>query len=183
MQERLFRDRRGNGGPGRQDRTTLMKQEYQPHGEKDATYGAARTFFGATLLAKELHYSRCADQGGRADGRHVLRLRPEGNEDDVDAQKMRDFADKAAKCSRKRQRRADSKRRKPPPAKGSVYRTRRARRYHIVSHLCINVLQRKLCRMATRASSCNSMAKRRCRPRVAENDSAGAPPPPQSGRY
>ena len=76
---------------------TLMKQEYQPHGEKDATYGAARTFFGATLMAKELHYSGAPI---KVDGQTVATFcvfDRRGTRDDVDAQKMRDFADKAAK--------------------------------------------------------------------------------------
>ena len=76
---------------------TLMKQEYQPHGEKDTTYGAARTFFGATLMAKELHYSGAPI---KVDGQTVATFcvfDRRGTRDDVDAQKMRDFADKAAK--------------------------------------------------------------------------------------
>ena len=65
--------------------------------EKDATYGAARTFFGATLMAKELHYSGAPI---KVDGQTVATFcvfDRRGTRDDVDAQKMRDFADKAAK--------------------------------------------------------------------------------------
>ena len=61
---------------GKMPNEQLLEQEYNPHGEKGTTYGAARTFLGATLMSKEVHYSGRPHQDRRTDGGHVLRHRP-----------------------------------------------------------------------------------------------------------
>ena len=82
---------------GKMPNEQLLEQEYNPHGEKGTTYGAARTFLGATLMSKEVHYSGAPI---KIEGQTVATfcvIDRTSKRQDVDAEKMRAFAARAGK--------------------------------------------------------------------------------------